>query len=319
MADTIESPGANADALIQRLIDGYKVQPRSPLLKDPSSQGLDFESLSFPSEDGVPLEAWFIPRAGSDRLIVANHPRYFSRYGFPSHLEPWRSMFANGGNDFEVDFNPDYRILHEAGFNVLTYDLRNLGHSGAANGGISSGGVFEARDVIGSLRFVRSRSDLASMKLSLFSRCLGCNATLFAIARQPDEFASVACIVGVQPLSPRSVIEKILELAEVPSGRIGDVEQGIRRATSLFLDDMSPVQPARKNHLPTFLYQVRDDVLTHQQDVQSVFDAMPAADKKLLWIDGTTRRWDGYTYFQRNPKQVLDWLDNHMATDRSSS
>lgn len=289
------------------------------MLKDPSSQGLEFESLTFPSEDGVPLEAWLIPREGSERLIVANHPRYFSRYGFPSHLEPWKSLFASGGNDFEVDFNPDYRILHEAGFNVLTYDLRNLGQSGAGNGGISSGGVFESRDVIGSLRFVRSRSDLASMKLSLFSRCLGCNATLFAIGRHPDEFADVSCMVGVQPLSPRSIMERILELANIPLERMADVEQGVRLATSLLLDDMSPIRAARENRLPTFLYQVRDDALTHHEDVQSIFDAMPAADKKLLWIEGTRRRWDGYTFFQREPQPVLDWLKSHMTTNRSSS
>lgn len=315
MPDTNARPSAPADAIIERMVEGYKLQPRSPLLRCPSSQGLAFENLTFPSEDGVPLEGWFIPRQGSDKLIVANHPRYFSRYGFPSHLEPWKSMFASGGNDFEVDFNPDYRILHEAGFNVLTYDLRNLGHSGAGNGGISSGGVFESRDVIGSLRFVRSRSDLATMKLALFSRCLGCNATLFAVERLPEEFASVVCMIGVQPLSPRSIMERILELNNIPPARIADVEEGIRLATSLLLDDMSPVRAAGHNRIPTFLYQVRDDALTHQEDVQSIFDAMPAIDKKLVWLDGT-RRWDGYTYFQRQPEQVLDWLNSHVAADR---
>jgi dipeptidyl aminopeptidase/acylaminoacyl peptidase len=112
---------------------------------------LEYENVTFPSEDGVPLEAWFIPRAGSRKLLIANHPRFFSRYGFPSHLEPWRSMFAAGGNDFEVSFIRDYKILHDAGYNVLTYDLRNLGHSGSANGGMCTGGIYESRDVVGSI------------------------------------------------------------------------------------------------------------------------------------------------------------------------
>ena len=29
-------------------------------------------------------------------------------------------MFAAGGNDFEVNFIRDYKILHDAGYNVLT-------------------------------------------------------------------------------------------------------------------------------------------------------------------------------------------------------
>lgn len=120
----------HGNKIIDALIAGYKQQPRSPILKDPSSQGLEFEEVSFPSEDGTPLEAWFMPKAGSDKLVIVNHPRYFNRYGYPSHLDPWKQSFAIGGNTIEVDFNPDFRILHDAGYNVLTYDLRNLGHSG---------------------------------------------------------------------------------------------------------------------------------------------------------------------------------------------
>jgi hypothetical protein len=88
----------------------------------------------------VPLEGWFIPAAGSDKLIIANHPMGFSRAGMPTHLEPWRSIWAPSGNDFEVNLVPDYKILHDAGYSVLAYDLRNFSLSGAANGGIASSG-----------------------------------------------------------------------------------------------------------------------------------------------------------------------------------
>jgi pimeloyl-ACP methyl ester carboxylesterase len=58
----------------------------------------------------------------------------FSRAGIAAHLDPWRSIWSSSGNAFEVNFVPDYKILHDAGYNVLAYDLRNFGHSGAANG-----------------------------------------------------------------------------------------------------------------------------------------------------------------------------------------
>jgi len=57
----------------------------------------------------------------------------------------------------------DYKILHDAGYNVLAYDLRNFGLSGAANGGIASSRVFEARDVIGSLKYVHGREETRGM------------------------------------------------------------------------------------------------------------------------------------------------------------
>lgn len=107
--------------------------------------------MSFPASDGVPLEGWFIP-ADSDRLVIANHPMGFTRTGLPSHLEPWCSAWAPSGNNIEIPFMPDYGLLHEAGYNVLTYDLRNHGLSGSANGGVTSSGIYEARDVLGSSR-----------------------------------------------------------------------------------------------------------------------------------------------------------------------
>jgi hypothetical protein len=42
---------------------------------------------------------------------------------------------------FEVNFLPEYKILHDAGYNILTYDLRNHGRSGMGSGGIIGHGV----------------------------------------------------------------------------------------------------------------------------------------------------------------------------------
>ncbi len=70
------------------------------------------------------------PAKGSSRLLVLNHPMGFSRSGQPTHLEPWRSEWgtiAGGVNAVEVNFVPDLKILHDAGYNLLTYDLRNHG------------------------------------------------------------------------------------------------------------------------------------------------------------------------------------------------
>jgi hypothetical protein len=58
---------------------------------------------------------------------------------------------------------------------------------------------------------------------------------------------------------------------------------------------------------------VRDDVLTHPSDVQTMFDNIPVEDKKLQWLTGTTARWDGYLEFLRRPEPMLEWLATHLA------
>jgi hypothetical protein len=75
---------------------------------------------------------------------------------------------------------------------------------------------------------------------------------------------------------------------------------------------MSPVPWAKHVRIPTFLYQVRRDVYTSPDDIQAMYDNIPIEKKKLFWIEGTTRRWDGYTYFQREPDQMLEWFARYM-------
>jgi pimeloyl-ACP methyl ester carboxylesterase len=222
-------------------------------------------------------------------------------------------VWALSGNDVEVNLIPDYKILHDAGYNVLAYDLRNFGLSGAANGGVASSGIFEARDVAGSLAYARSRPDTRGMTIGLFSRCLGCSSTFAAMTQFPAAFNGVRCLVGPQPVTMKIIVQRRLALLGVPADRIDDLERRVILRTSIGFTPRAPREWARNVRVPTFLYQVHDDVLTEPADVQAMFDNIPVADKKLAWIHGTTRRWDGYLEFQRHPEQMLEWFAKHMS------
>ncbi|MEY9863543.1 pimeloyl-ACP methyl ester carboxylesterase [Catenulispora sp. GAS73] len=303
---------AQAQQILERFADGFSFQRRSPILHTPGDYGLDYENVSFPSHDGVPLEGWYIPAAGSDKLIIANHPMGFNRSGLPTQLEPWHSEWVASGNAFEVDFVPDYKILHDAGYHVLAYDLRNHGHSGAANGGITSSGIYEARDVAGSLAFVRSRRETRELAIGLFSRCMGASSTFAAMTQFPDAFDGVRVLVAPQPVTARVIVERRLGMLGL-ADRVDEFEQKIILRTSIGFAERDAQSWAKSVRVPTFLYQVRDDVLTDPSDVQTMFDNITVADKKLAWIEGTTARFDGYLEFQRRPAPMLDWFDKHMA------
>lgn len=53
--------------------------------------------------------------------------------------------------------------------------------------------------------------------------------------------------------------------------------------------------------------------MTRPEDVQSIYDAIPIEEKKLVWIEGTTRRFDGYNYFGEHPEVAIDWFNSHSA------
>lgn len=293
--------------------DGFAQSYRAPVLHTPTEEGLDFETVTFPATDGVPLEGWFIPCEGSDKLIVVNHPMGFSRSGQPSDLEPWRSVWGPAGNDFEINFVPDLKILHDHGYNLLTYDLRNHGISGSGSGGVSTSGIMESRDVLGSLAYARSRPDTREMTSGLFSRCLGCNSTMYAMKSDPAAFEGVRCMVGPEPVDTRTILTHQLVLAGLPADCIDDLDRRVKVRTSFDFDSRSQHEWAKHVSVPTFLYSVKDDVLVEPGDVQTTYDNIPVQDKKLFWIEGTTRRWDGYQYFQKHPEQMLGWFATHMA------
>ena len=307
-----ESTQEQSDEALQRFVEGFSSPRRSPVLHSPSEHGLDYEDVSFLARDGVPLEGWFIPAPGSRKLIIANHPVGFSRSGIPTHLQPWHGDWAASGNGFEVDLVPDYKILHDAGYNVLAYDLRNHGLSSAANGGVVTHGFTESRDVVGSLQYARKRSDTSDMTIGLFSRCMGGVSTFAAMTRYPGMFDGVRCLVLPQPVTPRYIVERRLALIRL-GARLDDFDTLLRLRTGVGLDRRIPREWAKNVRVPTFLYQVRGDVLTDPSDVQTMYDHIPMADKKLQWIEGTTARWDGYLEFQRRPEPMIEWFDQHMS------
>ncbi|MFF7468131.1 hypothetical protein [Streptomyces sp. NPDC008092] len=64
--------------------------------------------------------------------------------------------------------------------------------------------------------------------------------------------------------------------------------------------------------MPTLVGQVHDDVMTTPEAVRAVHDAIPVEDKKMPWIQGTSRRFDGCNYFSEHPEVAVAWFDEHV-------
>jgi esterase/lipase len=172
-------------------------------------------------------------------------------------------------------------------------------------------GLLEYRDVIGSIQYARSRKETAGMQLGLLSRCLGANPTIVAMSRHPEYFEDVRALVAVQPVSARPFIERASEQAGIEEGA-SLFDTRIKQLTGFALDELSPIQYAKDVKVPTLVAQVHDDVSTRPEDVQTIYDNLGSPEKDLLWIEGTTRRFDGYNYFGEHPERMLNWFDLHF-------
>ena len=294
-----------AMAVVRSMAESTVKPRRAPILKTPADYGMAYEDTFFTSLDGVPLEAWFIP-ADSDRLIICNHPGTMNRYGFPGHLDPWKQF-----NDVEVDFNKIYKALHDAGYNVLTYDMRNHGSWAAANGGVFAVGLFEWRDIAGAMLYVKGHEKLKDMSVGLFNPCAGGNSAMIAMTKRADLFEDVKAFVCPQPASMNIGMTKIASLQGI-GDYMEELDQEQMKLGGFANADMSPHPYAANVQVPTFIIQVRDDLWSSPVDVQTTFDLLTVEDKKLFWVEGTTKRFDGYNFFGEHPEMMIEWFDTHM-------
>ncbi|MGV9342115.1 alpha/beta hydrolase [Streptomyces sp. NPDC003688] len=314
---TLPQPTGTDEEKLKGLVDQYAQMfahgARTPVLKRPTDVGMAYEEVQFPSKDGVPLEAWYIPAEGSDRLLVVNHPMTCNRYGFPGQLEPWHTELGVFGG-FEVDFLTELRFLHDAGYNILTYDLRNHGLSSDANGITSGLGLIEARDVVGSLRYVRGQDNLAAMKLGLYSRCMGANSTIVAMDFWPEEFGGVQALVVLNTVSGKTFIEQgARNIGLDPDKAREALATKLAGLCGMRLDDESPQLYAHAVKVPTFMAQLRHDFLIDaEKDGTEIFDAIGAEDKELFWIEGSNQRFYAYNYFGQHPEKLIGWFDGHL-------
>ncbi len=285
---------------------------RSFIFKTPDDYGMtNWQNLVISSDDGTPLEAWYIPAKGgeSNKLVIFNHALPMCRAGFPGHFgEPW-----SGFDAVEIDFVIQYKHLTDAGYNVLTYDIRNHGNSSAANNGLSGIGNWEWRDCVGVKKYVDNHPTLSKMKVGLYSQCMGGNSQYHAIYQQPELFANVACMCSPMVVSMAAIFDAFSEIQGVQQYQeLIDLE--LLKMGAFVAAEMTPQLWAARITMPVLMVQVLEDAWTRNpEDGQKTFDLLGSTDKELLWIEHTTRRFkDGYNYFGRHPEKIIAFFDKHM-------
>lgn len=296
--------------LIETYAQLFKNGQRSPILRRPDEFDMKYEDIFFPSLDGTVLQGWFIPAPASQKLIIANHPMTCNRYGFPGHVEGF-----GGFGGFEVNFLPDYKALHEAGYNIICYDLRNHGISAQGSGGMCGAlGYYEARDVVGSILYARSRPETKTNSIGLLSRCLGGNSTIHAMSHFPQYFQDIQAMVLLQAVSGHAFVEKGARNAGLDVDQtVAAFDKRLHELTGFRLKELDPTPLAKNVKVPTMFAQVRKDTLIDTRNTQEIFDALGSSEKQLIWIEDTNRRFDGYNYFAQNPTELLAWFGKYVG------
>ena len=121
---------------------------------DPSQLNLSFEDISIQVGDGHTLSGWYIPAEASDKAVIFIHGHGADRH------EGMRW----------------FKAVHQAGFNILAFDLRNQGKSAKS---FSTMGYFEKRDVIRALDYLQQQKQIES--IGIFGTSMGAATSIMAM------------------------------------------------------------------------------------------------------------------------------------------
>jgi len=132
----------------------------------PEDFGLQAENVSFSSQEGIRLKGWYIRPHGASHGTV---------------------IVAHGINGNRSDMLSRAAILVRHNYGALLIDLRDHGESG---GHFTGPGYVESRDILGALKFLRSRGQVGPV--AAMGHSYGAVAALYAAADSPDLAAVVA-------------------------------------------------------------------------------------------------------------------------------
>jgi pimeloyl-ACP methyl ester carboxylesterase len=283
---------------------------KHPIKENPKDYDMDFEDITFQTEDKVVLRGWFIP-SSSDKLIIMVHPGYFSRVGFDPRNQGLAKI-----TKIEVKFLPVVKQLQQAGYNIVFFDLRNHGESGKSKNGIVYVGLDEYKDVHAVMNYINSKTDLKEMKKAFFSMCTGANATIIAMNDKPELYADVQCMLALQPVVASHFIWNLVKnLYTIISAviMVPLVTFISKLWSGNWFSEMSPLEYCKSITCPVYFVQARTDKWATLSDIQKFYDSSPEP-KELLFVEEDQRlhRFDMYNYFGEKPKIMLDYLKKYM-------
>jgi len=195
------------------------------------------------------------------------------------------------------------------------FDFRNHGESDSSpNGGIAGVGLYEYKDVIAALDFIKSRPDLNQMNIGFVSFCMGAHSTIIAMSKEPEKFNKVKCFMAIQPISMKIFIRTYLKTIltkPITKAILPLIKKFVIWRGGEPLEKMSPKSYVKGIKVPTLYVQAKNDPWTELSNIQGFYNDTKAP-KEFYWIENTKHRFESYSYFENKPEKMLKWLKRWM-------
>ncbi len=288
-----------------KMISDMMIKPgKSPVFETPDQYNLDYENVTFKTDDGISLSGWLV-KGGTDKVIIQSHfGVQCSRSGF---TVKGKGMMEKSLWNKDIPFLKQVKYLSQAGYSVLLYDMRNHGESEQC--GWITWGKDERKDILAAINYVANHPDYKNADIGLLSICMGQAASTFAFGMEPEmkQFKNLKTMISVQPLTYDYFVANMgLPMFLVNSGSKYSKN---RRNTDLTGDSFLPY--VKDISVPTLVIQNTNDPMTDLNMVKQYYNDL-TVEKKMLWLDLEKKRAAAYDWLGKNPEPIVEWFDTHM-------
>jgi fermentation-respiration switch protein FrsA (DUF1100 family) len=280
---------------------------RHPYDVTPEMYGLSKENVQFTSEDGVPLVGWYIassdpssPNADAAVAVVHGH------YG--SMGRSWEVRRDDGAVVQSSEFEKGVLALHQAGFNVLLFDLRNHGESGGSTP--VSLGLYESRDVLAAVRWLAQRPGVNPTRIGAKGSSMGGASVLLAgeLDSQSQGLIKAMWVDSTYSTASAAICD-VLRYRKIGLLKWSTLLWS-ETLTGLDLAAIRPIRAIASIHVPVQLVHSIDDAML---DYHQSIDLLQAAEPSCcnLWITagyGHNLSWQHEDYQQR----LVQFFDEHL-------
>ncbi len=234
--------------------------PRYPLRILPSEYQIDYESISFLSEEGFSLQGWLVrpphPRAKSSAIIICH---------------------GVGAN--KSDFTGLAVSLARRGYFVLLFDFRGHGES---SGRRTSLGYHEQKDILAALGVLKTREEIDLHRIGIYGFSMG-GSTALLVAASSRAFSAVAVDSAFTSLrdQARRTIRSFYHLPSFPFLHLAIFGYELYFQTRI--ENVAPVNViARISPVPLLIIAGEGDRLIPADNGRKLYEA--AKEPKELWI-----------------------------------
>ena len=266
---------------------GVLVAPANhPISLPPAS--LQVQNVAFHSASGASIHGWFAPGVPGRGAVVLMHGVHADR----------------------TTLVPRATFLARAGFAVLLFDFQAHGES---PGKQITFGHLESRDAAAAVEFVHAR--LPGEKIGVLGISMGAAAALLA---DPPLPVNAMILESSYPTLYQATEDRLV----MRFGWLGRLATPLltcqlKPRLGVSLDDLKPLECARKITVPKFFMAGTADRDTTIAEARSMF-AAAAEPKQAWWLEGAAHedlhRFGGPEYEQR----VLSFLADHLVQNDSA-